>query len=232
MKLCFVFPTMFWHIWYCIGWVGMVYNRLFALLSQTVSWCLADQMHWTRWCFEFLFHLAFYEPINLSQVLKCFSLLMWSADFWLGSVPHHFRSCRNTWQLMGSNLAPSLLVLLRLARHNSSLMVWQPCPTPPRLQLAPLDTWILLWRVLQDEDAPRWSERQQAAVFILLSLQELFHRSLGQGWPLSSNPEGNLYSWHLASASQVTYYELGVYPKCFISCSDMKPSTTYPAPPR
>lgn len=88
-------------------------------------------------------------------------LLTWSADFWLGSVPHHFRSCRNTWQLMGSNLAPSLLVLPRLARHNSSLTVWQPCPSPPRLQLDPLETGIQLWRGLQDKGAPRWSGRQQ-----------------------------------------------------------------------
>lgn len=169
-----------------------------------------------------------HQSATTAQMLH---LLMWSADFWLGSVPHHFRSCRNTWQLMRSNLAPTLLVLTRLARHNSSLMVWQPCPTSPRLQLDPLETGFLLWRSLQDKGARRWSWRQQTALFTLLSPQKLFHHAHSWGWPPSSNPEGNPCSWHLASASQATGYELGVYPKYLFSYSAMKPSTTFPAPP-
>lgn len=82
-----------------------------------------------------------------------------------------FRSCRNTWQLMRSNLAPSLLALPRLARHNSCPVVWQPCPTSPRLQLDPSETGTLLWGSLQDEGAPRRNGRQQTAVFTLLLLQ-------------------------------------------------------------
>lgn len=99
-----------------------------------------------------------HQSVTTAQMLH---LLMWSADFWLGSVPHHFRSCRNTWQLMRSNLAPSLLVLTTLARHNSSLMVWQPWPTSPRLQLDPPETGILLWKGWQGKGAPRCSGRQQ-----------------------------------------------------------------------
>lgn len=87
------------------------------------------------------------------RAAKMFHLLMRTADFWLGSVPHHFRSCSNTWQLMGSNPVPSLLVLTRLARHNGSFMVWQSCPTPPR----PTGDKCLAWRALCDKGAPRQS---------------------------------------------------------------------------
>lgn len=118
-----------------------------------------------------------HQSLTTVQMLH---LMMWSADFWLGSVPHHFRSCRNTWQLMGSNLAPSLLVLPRLARHNSSLMVWQPYPTHPDCSWAHWETDR--HSALEGLARQRCSQTEwEAAVSILLSLQQLFHHA--HPWP-------------------------------------------------
>lgn len=96
---------------------------------------------------------------------------MQSADFWLRSVPHHLRSSSNTWQIMGSNLIPSLLVLTNLARHIGSPTVWQPYSTPPRLD--PLGKGILLGQPFAIKMLPNGvgSSSQQLTFGLCFSIQ-------------------------------------------------------------
>jgi len=96
---------------------------------------------------------------------------MQSADFWLRAVPHHLRSSSNTWQIMGSNLIPSPLVLTNLARHIGSPTVWQPYPTPPRLD--PLGKGILLGQPFAIKVLPNGvgSSSQQLTFGLCFSIQ-------------------------------------------------------------
>lgn len=117
----FSFHPLFWHMR-----VHMVGG--YGCFAFTVSWCLADQ-RWRNteqddalWSFPSCF-LWSCQSVTIAWMLN---LSMCSAEFWLGFGAPHFRSCINTWQLIGSNLAPSLLP--RLARHDNNLMVWHPHP--------------------------------------------------------------------------------------------------------
>lgn len=71
--LCLVSPTRFWHTREHMGWVGTVLQQIFCIaFANSLLMPCRPEKHWTRWCFEVPFHLAFYEPINLSELLKCF----------------------------------------------------------------------------------------------------------------------------------------------------------------
>lgn len=157
-----------------------------------------------------------HQSVTTTQMVH---LLMWSAGFWLGLVPQPFHKHLAANGVKPLCLPVSVTQTGRAQQHPHGLTALN---TPHRLQLDTLQRGTLLWGGLQDKGARRGSGRQQFwCCFHTVTFSSCPHPVLTT--PFKSRQKSLLLAFGLCN-----FHELGVYPKCSMSCLAILPPTLLP----